>query len=57
MEQVQIFNNDLGLIQESINNWLKEKGDTITITKIKQSTNRQYNAYLIISIFYIYTIR
>lgn len=57
MEQVQIFNNDLGLIQESINNWLKEKGDTITITMIKQSTSRRNNCYLIISIFYISTIR
>ncbi|KKQ81981.1 MAG: hypothetical protein UT05_C0006G0029 [Parcubacteria group bacterium GW2011_GWF2_38_76] len=54
MEKVRIFYDNPGVLEETVNKWLKEKGDKIEITRISQSQsqNSVNPPMLIVTIFY-----
>ena len=52
IEQVKIFHESKSTIQEPINSWLLEKGNTILITRVKQDNDLEHHPSLIITIFY-----
>ena len=51
MEQMEIFNEDLGMIKAVVNKWLAENAEIVEITDVLQSVF-ETGARVLVTIFY-----